>query len=384
MTSTIAILVYRPIGSGVASYTVELANCLAKKTSVLLLGYDLSGATLLSSDVVKLNLGSDRWIKDFILGGSDIHYIISMSEMIKRKYGHLLRYADLLHFIQPTLSIRFSGNIVANSWHYYSLSEGLTYFPLAMKNLYKIPVVFYVLQNYLLESIAYRKAKGIIATTSISRDILRAKRLNAFYVPLPVNVPDRSEVKFDVGDRVKIILGERDLDRPRNNVLTFLKAITNLWQKGIRDFSVSLIGNFSSKSSVFACFRKLRSMGANIKILRRLPVNLFLNQLLRNDIYVSIRSIMDQGSYGVLQAMARGNMILASRSPAYVDMVRHGQNGLLVNERSVIEISYALQKVIEDRTLLRNLKQKSFELAKRNHSYDVVASQLIDTYKKLT
>ena len=85
----------------------------------------------------------------------------------------------------------------------------------------------------------------------------------------------------------------------------------------------------------------------------------------------------------ILEAMASGLAILSCRSVGVVDCIRDGENGLLVEPGDIPAQSRALQRLIDDQPLRSGLAQTALVECRKTYSWEAVAAQITDTYRKL-
>ena len=76
----------------------------------------------------------------------------------------------------------------------------------------------------------------------------------------------------------------------------------------------------------------------------------------------------------MLEAMAMGKAVIASRVAAIPEIVRHGENGWLVNPGSSAEIATAIQELSRDEPLRRRLGDEAARTASAmNHERETRA-----------
>jgi glycosyltransferase involved in cell wall biosynthesis len=85
----------------------------------------------------------------------------------------------------------------------------------------------------------------------------------------------------------------------------------------------------------------------------------------------------------LLEAAACGRAIVATDVPGCREIVRHGENGLLVPPRDSSALASALKVLIEDPGLRQRMGLRGRELAVTEFSADVVARATLDLYKQL-
>ncbi|MCR4704731.1 MAG: glycosyltransferase family 4 protein [Lachnospiraceae bacterium] len=83
----------------------------------------------------------------------------------------------------------------------------------------------------------------------------------------------------------------------------------------------------------------------------------------------------------ILEAMASGLPVAASRSGGIVQVIRHEENGLLSEERAVDEIARNLNRILTDDVLRAKLVKGSYETA-RAYDYRAQAAKYADLIEK--
>lgn len=85
----------------------------------------------------------------------------------------------------------------------------------------------------------------------------------------------------------------------------------------------------------------------------------------------------------LIEAAASGRPIVATNAPGCREIVKHGENGFLIPLRNVVDLADALEKLIEDPRLRREMGIKGRELAFSEFSVEKVVSQTLALYQEL-
>jgi glycosyltransferase involved in cell wall biosynthesis len=83
-----------------------------------------------------------------------------------------------------------------------------------------------------------------------------------------------------------------------------------------------------------------------------------------------------------LEAMAHGRPVVASGVGGLLDLVVHGQTGLLVEPRNVPALRAALDRLLADGELRRRMGEAGRRRAAEQFSWDVVTRKLLDVYAR--
>lgn len=85
----------------------------------------------------------------------------------------------------------------------------------------------------------------------------------------------------------------------------------------------------------------------------------------------------------LLEAAACGLPIVTTDTPGCRDVVRHEENGLLVPVRNTIELADALQRLIENPELRRNMGARGREIAVNEFAVEKVVAETMALYEEL-
>ncbi|WP_375340862.1 glycosyltransferase family 4 protein [Candidatus Dehalogenimonas loeffleri] len=89
-----------------------------------------------------------------------------------------------------------------------------------------------------------------------------------------------------------------------------------------------------------------------------------------------------QESFGIilLEAMAAGKPVVASRISGYAGVLTHEQEGLLVKPKNAADLAKALNRLIDDPALRAQLGARGLETVK-NYGWDKVAVRILEYYR---
>lgn len=119
----------------------------------------------------------------------------------------------------------------------------------------------------------------------------------------------------------------------------------------------------------------------NVSMIGEVPdVEKYLGSL---DIYL-LSSIGSEGSSrATLEAMATGLPIISTSVGVLPDIVRHQENGFLIQPRSSDAIVQALNNFVQNKNLLQVMGNASRQIIEENFTEDIVIERLEKIYKKL-
>jgi glycosyltransferase involved in cell wall biosynthesis len=85
----------------------------------------------------------------------------------------------------------------------------------------------------------------------------------------------------------------------------------------------------------------------------------------------------------VIEAMACGLPIIATKVGGLPDLVRPGLNGLLVEPGEPEQLATAIHQLVVDSKLRHSMQAASFQLAQENFDIEKLVLRLIDIYQTL-
>jgi len=109
-----------------------------------------------------------------------------------------------------------------------------------------------------------------------------------------------------------------------------------------------------------------------------------MSKILNQASVVCLPSYYGEGVPRILiEAAACGRAIVTTDSPGCRDVVRHGQNGLLVPPRNSEMLAQAIENLINDSTLRASLGARGREMAVREFSEENISAQMMAVYQRL-
>jgi glycosyltransferase involved in cell wall biosynthesis len=147
-----------------------------------------------------------------------------------------------------------------------------------------------------------------------------------------------------------------------------------------------IIGSGSQKEKLI---RKVAELGLdrNISFIGQIQPNKLPGYYAAADIVV-FPSITDDYGFTeglpvvVLEALAAGRPIVASRIPGVCEIIEDGINGLLVDEKSPEQIADAVIRLIDDKTLYNQIRQQAQKSAEK-YNWKHVSKQYLDLYTSM-
>jgi len=85
----------------------------------------------------------------------------------------------------------------------------------------------------------------------------------------------------------------------------------------------------------------------------------------------------------LLEAMACGKPVVATRVGGIPEIVKHGENGLLVRPKDIEGLSKAILTLLEDPDLREEMGKKARRRAVKEFDWDIKADEVIRVYKEV-
>jgi glycosyltransferase involved in cell wall biosynthesis len=94
-------------------------------------------------------------------------------------------------------------------------------------------------------------------------------------------------------------------------------------------------------------------------------------------------SLYEGAAGALLEAMAAGLPIVASRIPPIESAVEHGKNALLVERASVAPLAKAISDLLADEELARRFGRRSREIFEDRFTLERSAARMVEFYRRL-
>ena len=166
---------------------------------------------------------------------------------------------------------------------------------------------------------------------------------------------------------------------PQKGIDILIKACNVLNKRGLTNFKLTIVGEGHLKSLMFSLIdeynlkEKINYLGW--KDLEELP------EIYRKaDIFI-LPSVMEGMSSVVLQAMASGLPIVASRVKGFEEVLEENVNGLFAEYNNPGQFANAIEKLIESPELRGTMSTNSIEKAKK-FSWENIAKKYLEFYEQ--
>jgi glycosyltransferase involved in cell wall biosynthesis len=371
---------YSPIVGGTETYVHQLTSKLNKAeicADVMTLNMDLKWAPKNRNEVnaddgfkVYRVSASNPWVFNFrghTLGGE----LLNIHALPRLNFSAEFGEYDIIHFHDDIdLSFPFFA-------HLFRLKTP------TLMHCHSIPYTYGKYKRNILSGTLFRKAADLyVGLSKFSVGLLQNLGLpdsKLFTLPNAVDVETfhpSGEEKID-----NLVLYAARITRGKG-LDVLLKALPNL---DVRSRLV-IIGPVGDQLFFREVERLIRKM--NVETIHKIEYLGVVNvsDLARWHRQASIfvcPSISDHFPISILEAMASGTPIVASRIGAIPEMVVDEFSGLLVSENDPSALAFALKRLLENGKLRASLGNNARQTVKKYFSWDVVLRKLLRTYEEL-
>jgi len=179
--------------------------------------------------------------------------------------------------------------------------------------------------------------------------------------------------------RIKIILVARMLwDK---GVGEFVEAATILKQQGV-DADFILVGSVDSGNPKSISAKQLDQWNSS-GVIKWLGERTDISQLLIKSHIVVLPSYREGLPKSLIEAAAAGRPIITTDVPGCREVVKDGENGLLVQVRNAKSLVTATQKLINNPKLLSSMGKKGRLIAEKEFSIEQVVDKTLELYSKI-
>ncbi|OGI06164.1 MAG: hypothetical protein A3I68_02660 [Candidatus Melainabacteria bacterium RIFCSPLOWO2_02_FULL_35_15] len=166
---------------------------------------------------------------------------------------------------------------------------------------------------------------------------------------------------------------------PQKGVDTLIKACNVLNKRGTTNYKLTIVGEGYLKDLMFSLIDKF-DLREKINFLGWKDLEELPEIYRRADIFI-LPSVMEGMSSVVLQAMASGLPIVASRVKGFEEVVVENINGLFAEYNNPEQFAEAIEKLIKSPELREKMSKQSVEKSKQ-FSWENIAKKYLEFYEK--
>ena len=171
---------------------------------------------------------------------------------------------------------------------------------------------------------------------------------------------------------------------PKKGLPTVYRALRRLRDQGLR-LRHTLIGDGEERAAILALIRRL-GLTADVELLGTLPHEAVLAHYRRADLLVLGCEVAPNGDRDgipnvLLEAMAMGVPVVATRISAIPELVGHGQSGLLVPPGDPAALAGAMTRLLTDQPLRRRVIRAGRQQVRTGFDNRVLTRRLAAVYR---
>lgn len=233
-----------------------------------------------------------------------------------------------------------------------------------------------------LEEYWLLKAKQLVglsqAITDLTRDYYGIKLNNIPIVPNPIDTSFFKCAPLSQEENTVLYAGRLEF---RKGVHVLIRAIPRILEKAPQTKFV-LIGNDCGMKDYL--LRKIQEfeIEKSVMILGQLPREQLVEWYQRSSVCV-VPSLCENHPYVVLEAMACGRPVIATRVGGIPEIVQHEQNGLLVEAGSVSGLAEAILRLSSDGNMRDTLGANARKTMEARYAPERVVGESVSLYEKI-
>jgi glycogen(starch) synthase len=230
----------------------------------------------------------------------------------------------------------------------------------------------------LAESALIRAADAVMVLTDqlarrLARSGIPASRIRVIPVGIALDAFRRPRPRPDAMDGRRWIVYAGRLV-PEKGVRDLLEAFVEL---RVLDVALMLVGDGPDRSELESLARRL-GVGSRVRFTGAVPNEVAAAYLQHADVAV-LPSWYEERGRVLVEAMAAGTPVVATRTGGIPDTVRDGENGLLVSPRAPRNLAATIHRVLSNEGLAASLVAAG-RLTAAAHGLDALADETLTAY----
>lgn len=236
--------------------------------------------------------------------------------------------------------------------------------------------------NHWIERVSLTRIAALIAVSeSLRRHMLSLgyPSSRVFTVPNGVGVP---HVQRDATRPGSWTLGMTALFRPRKGLESLLDALAILYRQGV-PLRLRAVGPFETDEYKNEIHQRIDRLGIGHLIDWTGFVTDVATELTKMDLFV-LPSLFGEGlPMVVLEAMAAGVPVIATRVEGVPEAIEHGVSGLIANPNDPVSLADCIRSVVEGHSDWSALRQCALVRHATHFSDSLMAARLADVYRRI-
>jgi glycosyltransferase involved in cell wall biosynthesis len=236
---------------------------------------------------------------------------------------------------------------------------------------------FYYKMAAVLESFCLKRTRGVVAISTYTRDLVQDLTPRTWLLP---NAVDKRFFNIQLqAPEVPRILFVGSLD-PRKNPLGLLEACAPMLRVG--ECTLALAGQFHAQSEYGRDVMKLAESLPGITFLGFLDRDALASEFARSSLLV-LPTFEDNCPMVVLEAMAAGIPVAASRVGGVPDLIEHEKDGLMFDPHKTADVRNSLERLTKDPVLRQALSSGGRAKAMASFHPRVIAERHVEIYREV-
>jgi glycosyltransferase involved in cell wall biosynthesis len=237
--------------------------------------------------------------------------------------------------------------------------------------------------NATSERFSLRRAAALVAVSQSLAEYARQKRLSKRPVRV---VPNGVPLRGPLADRPRPTppwrLGAVALFRPRKGLEVLLDAVAELLGQGL-DLRLQAVGTFETSEYEQAVHRRVDELGIGSAIEWRGFQADVDGELAKMDLFV-LPSLFGEGlPMVVLEAMAAGVPVVATRVAGVPEAIRHGIDGLIAEPGNSAELAAMIRRVLDGEADWSAMRASAHQRQREMFSDERMAHDVARLYREI-
>jgi glycosyltransferase involved in cell wall biosynthesis len=149
-------------------------------------------------------------------------------------------------------------------------------------------------------------------------------------------------------------------------------------EKKRRSIKLTMVGDGPLLPKIHELVER-NGLDENVRFVGDLPHERIPTLMSEASVYV-LPSLHEGMPYTLLEAMACGKPVIGSNIPGINDVIAHDRNGILVPAEDPKELACAIEKLLDDRKLRRDLGRNARQLVVMKYGWDTIVSRIERLY----
>ncbi len=228
----------------------------------------------------------------------------------------------------------------------------------------------------------WREASAVVAVSQGLKELAARSYPEADISVIPNGIDcERFHPRgYDAAGKEKVVLIFVGRVAEQKGLKYLLKSLTHVMELTERPFELRIVGDGPLQDEMKALARSL-GIREKVRFIGWVSQDEVVRQLREGDIFV-LPSLIEGLSIAMLQAMACGLPVVATDTQGNNELVRPGENGLLVPVGDTQALARALFALIDDEALREAMGRRSRAIAAR-YDWDTISRAYLDLFHKV-